>query len=161
MYKNKTVDEKKNKDKNKLPNKVSKKKFNKLSLCHALKNIDDPKYDHLITKQKNDFNLSNYLDITKRKSSKEYKLILKFKNKKHPKYTELVSYNISSINGDNTVFVKKLSKNKLKNMKNNNKFIFHLDDIGQKYIYFNIFLGTDEKKYPELLDINLIKKYKV
>ena len=43
MYKNKTVDEKKNKDKNKLPNKVSKKKFNKLSLYHALKNIDDPK----------------------------------------------------------------------------------------------------------------------
>ena len=146
---------------NKLPSKVTTSTLEQLSLEYAKKNIDKDQYKWLITKQKKDFNLLNYIDIKINRSKKKIKINFKLKKNKHPEYTKVDFVIISSGKTDKDYIDVKYTQKKLNEMTKKNKFSFELDNIKQKKINFLIVLSADKKKYPGLLDIELSKKFKV
>ena len=132
---------------------ISEIELDKISYEYAKNNIDNKKYSYLKTKQVNDFNIENYVNINICASNKHYRIDINVK--KNIKYDRLVRANIISVVNDKLAYNKKITKKNLLEMQLKNYYYFYINNIKQKEINIVIELRSNNTQY---LDIELKKK---
>ena len=148
------------------PNQLTEIDFSKLARDYALAHIDEPQYKHMVTEQKNDFNIYNYLYIKIVKFSDEYQITINLRNDIHPEYIKL---NFFTIYYDNQQIKRKrkdkisgeisstfqYSKIKLIEMQVKNEYILKIKNNNQNSIKLIAEIGA--KNDCGLLDIELVE----
>ena len=127
---------------------VTEEEFNNLSMDYATENISDRKYCYLSTKQKEDMNLLNYVNIKIKKSNSKYKITINLHQLIHPEYNKILYGVISSDNG-NIVAKEEKQKNLRKDTKR-----YLIKDTQQSKFNIRVVISPSES-YPELLDIEM------